>query len=82
MQLGIYDGDYDFSPILYTDAVLVDGKYRYDPGTLLPPSMDWQMQNFYTLNPVIPDSPSTPEPNTILLFTIGSGLLLLRRKFS
>lgn len=57
-------------------------QYMYGEGTLGPHKNDvWIPTEFYTLNPVIP-TPPVPEPNTILLFTIGSGLLLLRRKLS
>ena len=57
-------------------------QYMYGEGTLGPHKNNvWIPTEFYTLNPVIP-TPPVPEPNTTLLFTIGSGLLLLRRKLS
>ena len=77
IQVGSYDGDYNFNAICFSTSELVDDKYRYDAFSLLPPSMDWQVGAFYTSNPV---GPAVPEPSSGLLFILGSSLLLLKRK--
>ena len=79
MQVGNYDEDFNFSPLLWTRGELVDGKYWYDTGTLAPHNGDWIPTQFYTINPVVPITPS-PEPNSGILFLIGIGFLGLRRK--
>ena len=79
MQLGTYDSDDNFLPLLYTNGEIVDNKYWYDWGTLAPHNGDWIPTEFYTINPVIP-SPSVPEPSTSILCLLGASLLALRRK--
>ena len=79
MQIGNYDEDFNFSPLLWTKGELVDGKHWYDTGSILPPSTDWIPTQFYTINPVVPITPS-PEPNSGILLLIGIGFLGLRRK--
>lgn len=79
MQVGNYDGDYNFNPLLYSRGELVDGKYWYDTGTILPPSTDWIPSQFYTINPVVPISP-VPEPNSGIMLLMGLGFLGLKRK--
>ena len=74
MQVGNYDGNDDFIPILYSSKQEVAGRYWYDSGTLAPPSMDWTPMDFYTMNP-----PVVPEPSSALLALVGAGLLLLKR---
>ena len=76
MQIGNYDGNDDFIPILYSSKQQVDGKYWYDTGTLGPPNLDWTPTDFYTINP-----PISPEPSTGLLFIVGlSTIFMTRRK--
>ena len=36
MQVGNYDSDFNFSPLLYSHSESVDGKYWYDAGQLAP----------------------------------------------
>lgn len=36
MQIGIYDENFDFSPILYSNGEIVDGKYRHEIGSINP----------------------------------------------
>lgn len=74
MQIGNYDGDYNFYPILYSSRKTVTGHW-YDMGTLLPPTTDWTPTDFYTYNPPI------PEPSSSLLVLIGISFLGLKRKF-
>ena len=76
LQLGTYDSDYNFIPLLYTNSELVDGKYWYDWGTLAPYNGDWTPTAFYTINPVSP----TPEPSSSLLLLLGASFVLLLRK--
>ena len=76
MQVGNYDGDYNFIPLLYSLGETVDGKYWYDSGSLLPQYGEWTPTKFYTINPVVP----VPEPTTFLLLLLGFGILALRRK--
>lgn len=85
LQIGYYDEDFNFISELYSNTETADNLYEshiYERSQLGPSLTDQIPSDFYTINPVIPDSPPTPEPNTTLLFTIGSGLLLLRRKLS
>ena len=77
MQVGNYDGDGNFMPLLWTRGESIPGKYWYDSGTLLPPGFEWAPTKFYTANPVIPD---IPEPNSFILLSLGICLLGLRRK--
>ena len=77
MQVGTYDGDYNFNPLLWTKGELVPGKHWYDAGTLLPPGTDWIPTEFFTVNPVMPVS---PEPSSGILFLLGASLLALKRK--
>lgn len=77
IQIGTYDSDYNFSAICFSTSELVDEKYRYDAFSLLPPSMDWHVDAFYTSNPV---GPSVPEPSSALMFLFGLSFLLLKRK--
>lgn len=79
MQLGTYDGDYNFLPLLYTNGETVDNKYWYDWGTLAPNNGDWIPTEFFTINPVIP-APQVPEPSELMLCIIGFGVLMLKRK--
>ena len=80
MQVGNYDEDYNFNPLLWTRGELVDGKHWYDTGSLLPPGTDWIPVEFYTSNPVVPVGPAAPEANSGIMFIIGIGLLMLQRK--
>ena len=77
MQVGNYDEDFNFSPLLWTKGELVDGRYWYDTGTLAPPGIDWIPTEFFTVNPVMPIS---PEPNSFILLSLGICLLGLRRR--
>ena len=79
MQIGNYDEDFNFNPILFSKGEKVEGRYRYNPGDLGPYGGEWIPAEFYTINPVIP-SPSVPEPSTSLLCIIGFGVLMLKRK--
>ena len=81
MQIGIYDENFDFSPILYSNGEIVDEKYRHEISSINAGdgALDWMVEKFYTINPVVP-SPPVPEPSTSLLCIIGLGVLLLKRK--
>lgn len=79
MQIGNYDEDDNFNPILFSEGIVVSSNYRYDPNDLGPSGMDWTVTDFYTLNPI---SSSVPEPTTNILFLIGISLLFLKRKIS
>ena len=79
MQVGNYDEDFNFNPLLWTNGELVPGRYWYDTGTLAPPGTDWIPTEFYTINPVVPITPS-PEPNSLILLSLGLCLLGLKRK--
>lgn len=79
MQVGNYDEDFNFNPILWTKGEIVDKKHWYDTGSILPPSTDWIPTEFFTLNPVVPISP-VPEPNSFILLSLGICLLGLKRK--
>lgn len=77
MQIGNYDENDNFNPILYSNGIIVDSKYRYEPGDLGPGAADWTVLDFYTINPVMPVS---PEPSSGILFLLGASLLALKRK--
>lgn len=77
MQVGNYDEDFNFNPLLWTKGELVPGKHWYDTGTLLPPGTDWTPTEFFTVNSVVPIS---PEPNSFILLSLGICLLGLRRR--
>ena len=76
MQVGNYDGNDNFIPLLYSLGGIVDGKYWYDSGSMYPQYGEWTPTKFYTINPVVP----IPEPTTFLLLLLGFGILALRRK--
>jgi hypothetical protein len=80
IQVGYYDGDFNFISALYSDtetkANLLAGN-SYAIGSLYPPGTDWTPGHYHTVNPVVP---SVPEPSELMLCIIGLGLLLLKRK--
>ena len=75
MQVGNYDEDFNFNPMLWTKGELVDGKHWYDTGSILPPGTEWTPTAFYTINPVSP----VPEPSSSLLLLLGISILMLKR---
>lgn len=77
MQIGTYDNDYNFIEMLYSNAESVPNRYWYDWGTIAPYDGDWIPIEFYTVNPVVP---VIPEPNSFILLSIGTSMLLLSRK--
>lgn len=78
MQVGNYDEDFNFNPMLWTRGELVEGKYWYDTGSIAPAyPFEWLPTEFFTVNPVVPVS---PEPNSFSLMTLGICLLGLKRK--
>lgn len=77
MQVGNYDEDFNFNPMLWTKGELVDGKYWYDTGSIMPAyPYEWTPTAFYTINPVSP----SPEPSSSLLLLLGASFVLLLRK--
>lgn len=75
MQVGNYDGDDNFIPLLYSSKSEVAGRYWYDDGQLAPQYGEWTPTDFYTYN-----SPIVPEPSSTLLAFIGICFLGLKRK--
>ena len=77
IQIGNYDEDFNFNPILFSDGMIVDSRYRHTPGDLSPYDGEWSVMDFYTINLVSPDA---PEPNSFILLSLGICLLGLRRR--
>ena len=69
MQLGNYDEDWNFNPLLYSRKELVSEQHWYTEGSLMPPGTDWIPTQFYTYNPV------APESSTSILILLGVATL-------
>lgn len=80
MQVGIYDDDWNFTPILYSNYADMNeiSKHTYEVGQLAPIAGDWAPGTYHTVIP----SPPVPEPSSLMLSFVGASLLLLKRKMA
>ena len=66
MQVGIYDDDWNFTPILYSEFADIDeiSKHTYEIQQIAPIGKDWAPGTYYTAIPPFP----VPEPSSSTLF--------------